>query len=192
MLLKGRTLERIVSGDVTLQFRRWKRPTVRAGGTLLTFRGQLAIDAVDLVEEQDITEGEAVAAGYASRAELVEALAPRRDETRVYRVALRFAGPDPREALRNRIPEDGELSEVVRKLDGWDARAASGPWTRRVLAAIRDRPEERAADLAVVVGMEKEPFKAKVRKLKGLGLTESLEAGYRLSPRGERVLDELG
>ena len=29
------------------------------------------------------------------------------------------------------------------------------------------------------------PFKRNVRKLKELGLTESLEVGYRLSPRGE-------
>jgi hypothetical protein len=31
-------------------------------------------------------------------------------------------------------------------------------------------------------------FKADVRKLKELGLTESLEVGYRLSPRGRAVL----
>jgi hypothetical protein len=40
--------------------------------------------------------------------------------------------------------------------------------------------------------MEKAPFKANVRKLKGLGLTESLEIGYRLSPRGRAVLRHLG
>ena len=35
-------------------------------------------------------------------------------------------------------------------------------------------------------------FKTDVRKLKELGLTESLEVGYRLSPRGEAVLRALG
>lgn len=30
-------------------------------------------------------------------------------------------------------------------------------------------------------------FKQRVRKLKGMGLTESLDVGYRLSPRGARV-----
>ena len=35
------------------------------------------------------------------------------------------------------------------------------------------------------------PFKLDVRKLKELGLTESLRPGYRLSPRGESVLDRL-
>jgi hypothetical protein len=48
----------------------------------------------------------------------------------------------------------------------------------------------RAEDLAHSVGREKQPFKLDVRKLKELGLTESLEIGYRLSPRGEAVLGE--
>jgi hypothetical protein len=32
-------------------------------------------------------------------------------------------------------------------------------------------------------------FKTDVRKLKGLGLTESLEVGYRLPPRGQAWLE---
>ena len=46
----------------------------------------------------------------------------------------------------------------------------------------------RAADLAARVGMDKTRFKANVRKLKGQGLAESLEVGYRLSPRGQDLL----
>ena len=49
----------------------------------------------------------------------------------------------------------------------------------------------RAADLAPLLGRERLPFKRDVRKLKELGLTESLEVGYRLSPRGRAVLDRL-
>jgi len=59
------------------------------------------------------------------------------------------------------------------------------------LAAIRDRPETRAAELARDVGWERDSFKVHVRKLKNLGLTESLEVGYRLSPRGMVVLGAL-
>jgi len=33
------------------------------------------------------------------------------------------------------------------------------------------------------------PFKRRVRALKELGLTASLEIGYRLSPRGRQLLD---
>ena len=57
-----------------------------------------------------------------------------------------------------------------------------------VLRTIEARPGVRAADLAEGFGREKEPFKLDVRKLKNLGLTLSLEVGYRLSPRGEAYL----
>jgi ribosomal protein S19E (S16A) len=49
----------------------------------------------------------------------------------------------------------------------------------------------RAGDLAPVTGQDTQPFKRDVRKLKELGLTESLEVGYRLSPRGRAVLERL-
>ena len=50
-------------------------------------------------------------------------------------------------------------------------------------------PATLAADIAHSIGREKLPFKADVRKLKELGLTESLEVGYRLSPRGRAYLE---
>ena len=34
MLLKREVLEAIKRGEITLQFRRWSRPTVKPGGTL--------------------------------------------------------------------------------------------------------------------------------------------------------------
>jgi ribosomal protein S19E (S16A) len=46
----------------------------------------------------------------------------------------------------------------------------------------------RARDLAARVGREVLPFKADIRKLKELGLVESLEVGYRIAPRGRSVL----
>lgn len=36
--------------------------------------------------------------------------------------------------------------------------------------------------------MEKGLFKTRVRRLKALGLTESLETGYRIFPRGKALL----
>jgi hypothetical protein len=57
-----------------------------------------------------------------------------------------------------------------------------------VLATIATHPARRAGDLAAMLGREREPFKLDVRKLKNLGLTLSLEVGYRLSPRGEAYL----
>ena len=46
------------------------------------------------------------------------------------------------------------------------------------------KPTVRAPDLPGQVGRETADFKKDVRKLKELGLTESLDIGHRLSPRG--------
>jgi hypothetical protein len=105
-------------------------------------------------------------------------------------VAFRLAGPDPRVALRQRAElSPAERAELDRRLARLDAASRRGPWTAEVLRLIASRPETRAADLAAELGREKAPFKANVRKLKELGLTESLEVGYRLSPRGRAYLE---
>ena len=39
--------------------------------------------------------------------------------------------------------------------------------------------------------MEKMAFKRRIRMLKELGLTESLEVGYQLSPRGRALLARM-
>jgi hypothetical protein len=44
--------------------------------------------------------------------------------------------------------------------------------------------------LADAIGLERFEFKERVRKLKALGLTLSLDVGYRLSPRGEAFLEK--
>jgi len=56
---------------------------------------------------------------------------------------------------------------------------------------VAEHPARRAPELAALVGRETAAFKLDVRKLKELGLTESLEVGYRLSPRGEALLAHL-
>ena len=73
------------------------------------------------------------------------------------------------------------MEEISERLARMTERA--WPWTRETLELIAAKPEVRAGDLAVELGQERLPFKANVRKLKALGLTESLEVGYRLSPR---------
>ena len=56
MLLNGKTLEGIADGTITVAYRRWRRPTVKPGGTLLTAIGQLSVDEVALVDPTEITE----------------------------------------------------------------------------------------------------------------------------------------
>ena len=185
MLLNRRALDGIEAGEIDLAFRRWKRPTVRAGGTLRTRAGVLAIDAVEPTAERRISAEDARRAGFASRAELLRTLRP---QGRLYRIEFHRIGDDPRAALRERTEiSDTERADLNARLARMD-RARGEPWTQRVLELIAEQPETLAADLASSIGMQKAPFKRDVRKLKELGLTESLLVGYRLSPRGRAYL----
>lgn len=187
MLIRRDVLDRIVTHEIDLAFRRWQRATVKPGGTLNTAVGVLAIDAVDIVDESEISAEDAKRAGFASVAALRKELA-RRTDGEVYRIRLHHVGDDPRVALREDADLDAEqLAAIAARLDRLD-RARVEPWTRVVLELIRDHPATRAPELAASLGRETQPFKNDVRKLKALGLTESLLVGYRLSPRGETFL----
>ena len=192
MLFKRHVLDGLADGTITVVFRRWARPRVRAGSKLRTAVGVLSVDAVSELDLAGITDDDARRSGFASRTALLDDLASQRDG-HVYRIALHVAGPDPRVELRGRDAlTGGELAEVERRLARLDAASRHGAWTLAVLRLIRDRPEVRAGDLAPTRGQETLAFKRDVRKLKELGLTESLEVGYRLSARGRAVLDRLG
>ena len=97
-----RVLDGILSGEISLAFRKWIRPTVRAGGTLRTPAGALSIRSVTRIGESEITEEDARAAGHASRAELLRELASGRPGW-LYRIEVRPASsPDPPSAPRGR------------------------------------------------------------------------------------------
>jgi hypothetical protein len=188
VLFRRPVLDGIRAGEVTLAFRRWDRPRARPGGRQRTVVGELAIDSVEPVERAEITAADAARAGHASLDELLAEL-DARGAAQIWRVGLRWAREDPRRALREQADiGDAELAELRARLDRLDRASRHGPWTRQLLELIAARPEVRAADLAAAVGRDKLPFKRDVRKLKELGLTESLERGYRLSPRGRALL----
>ena len=187
MLLRMAVLERIVSGEISLVFRRWRRPTVRSGGSLRTALGVLRILDVAVVTEVDISEADAGRAGFSSRAALLEGLGAR--EGQVYRIAVEYAGADPRIALRRRDDlSDAEVERIIGKLQRFDAQSSAGPWTARVLAAIEAQPGVVSRTLAELLDCDRDWLKPQVRKLKNLGLTVSLTTGYELSPRGRVVL----
>jgi hypothetical protein len=189
VLLERRARDGIVAGRVGLLFRRWRAPQVVAGRRYRTPIGLVAVDAIDLVDPAEITAADAAEAGYESVADLVADL--RGDATTpIYRLRVRQVhDPDPRDELANQTPlNDAEYAEITRRLERLDHLSRHGPWTAAVLAAIAEQPGTRAADLAEQFGREKLEFKTDVRKLKNLGLTLSLQVGYRLSPRGEAYL----
>jgi hypothetical protein len=87
LIFQRRFLDGLADGSITVALRRWRRPTVRSGGTLLTAAGEIAITSVSETSLDDITEADARRAGYASlaalRGELLE-----RDEGAFYRIEL--------------------------------------------------------------------------------------------------------
>jgi hypothetical protein len=191
VLIRAAVLERIVSGEIDTQFRRQKRATVRAGGTLRTQLGMLDIITVDRIELDQVTDEDARRSGARDREQVIAELNAK-PEGDFYRVRLRYAGDDPRLALRadDRLGAD-EIARLRAKLDRLDRAAPGGPWTRATMRLIADRPHVRAPDLAASVGRETAPFKNDVRKLKALGLTISHSPGYELSPRGRALLKHL-
>lgn len=182
MLLRYDALEKIRSGRVTLVFRRWEHARVRAGTRLRTVIGLVEIRSVDTVA--DVTDADARSAGYDS-ADALRANIPGDAAHPLFRMDVGYAGSDPRVVLRERTPSRAEIEELAAALDRMDRTSPRGAWTRTVLRLIADQPATRAGDIFASAGYpDLRTFKRDVRRLKELGLTESLEVGYRLSPRG--------
>lgn len=189
MLIERRLHAGIRAGTITVLFRRWRRRQVTAGNVYRTAVGRVIVESVNEVSPDRIRPADARAAGYRTVAEAMADL--RGDESDpVYLLRLRPVDqPDPRDVLAH----DADLSttdieEISRRLARYDSASPRGPWTEETLDIIHRRPAIRAGDLAEELGRDMPPFKVDVRKLKNLGLTLSLEKGYRLSPRGEAYL----
>lgn len=190
LLFKKAFFAGLTSGEITLTFRRWQKPHVKPGGRYRCHPiGVLQVDAIALVAVASITEEDAVAAGFATRALLLAYLAelgPLDETTTLYRVALHHGGDGDRTALALEDTLTPAEVEVIRgKLARLDKVTA---WTARTLALIGKHPRIAASKLAVKLGRETLPFKEDVRKLKKLGLTQSFEVGYEVSPRGRAYL----
>jgi hypothetical protein len=190
MMIRPSELRAIQDGGIDLAFRRWDRPRVVVGTQMRTMVGLVEVTSVEQVTVESLTEEDARRAGSASLGALLKALEPKADKP-VWRVGVRHAGADPRAALRDTVPSREELAGIIARLERLDRASSYGAWTRETLDLVDRNPERRAPALAARVGRETAAFKTDVRKLKELGLTESLAIGYRLSPRGEAVVDKL-
>lgn len=179
----------VVAGELDLAFRRWPRRMHVPGGTQRTPTGVFRFEEVDVVDLDAITEDDARRAGQPLE-RIRSVLAAKEGD--VYRIRLSYAGEDTRVALREKARlTPRQRDELVAKLAAMDARSKRGPWTRQHLELIEARPSTLAEEIAASIGREKLPFKADIRRLKELGLTESLRPGYRLSPRGRALLRHL-
>jgi hypothetical protein len=189
VLLNRATAEGIARGEVSLVLRRWDRARVKPGGTQRTIAGTIRIDGVQQrPPDHRVTAKQARAAGFPDAA-AAQAELDRRPAEHTYLITVSFAGDDERPVLAaDDALSEADIAAITARLDRLDAASDSGPWTKRYLRLIADNEAVRAPDLAAGEGLDVPRFKRRVRRLKELGLTISLDVGYRLSPRGRAFL----
>jgi hypothetical protein len=185
----------LLSGAVTLTFRSWKTPRVKPGGRYRCHPiGVLEVDEVSVVTVSAITDADANAAGFETRAELVGYIAVKTGgdaQKEVVRVRFHHGGDGDRVSLAlDTALDEAARAAIEDKLARFDARPRTGPWTAKTLAIIGKHPRTAASQLAKKLGRETADFKADVVRLKRLGLTQSFEVGYEISPRGRAFLEQ--
>jgi biotin operon repressor len=189
VLFEQRLRDGLHDGSITLAFRRWRRAQVVPGHHYRTGRGMVAAETVDVVPTSAITAADARDAGYPNVAALLADL--RGDQSLpVYRIRFRSLDePDPRDVLAGTAQlTDDEAAGIGARLARMDAASRRGPWTAAVLTQIAERPAVSSEFIAADLNWDRPDFKVHVRRLKALGLTISLDVGYRLSPRGAAYL----
>ena len=188
MLLNRDTAEGIANGSITLVLRRWDAPRARPGGTQRTMVGTIRVD--DVAEHPGsyrVTAAQARAAGYPD-AKTAQQELNRRPAKHTYVITVSYLAPDERpELAADDSLSAADVDAITARLARWDA-APETPWTREYLEMVGANEAVRAPDLAARVGLDVPRFKRRVRQLKGLGLTISLDVGYLLSPRGRAYL----
>lgn len=188
----------LASGAITVTFRHWRRPQVRVGGRYRVGDVWLLVDDLRQVRVAEIGDDDVRRAGFGDRDALLKRLfrgkgsAASSDpsDAPVWRVEFHRAEPDGEPPLAEQADLSTEdVAEITRRLDRLDAASPHGAWTRPTLDLIAEHPGVVSTKLAEMLGApSRQVFKTDVRKLKRLGLTESLEVGYRLSPRGRAYL----
>ena len=93
MLLKLEVLEAIKRGEITLQFRRWSRPSVKPGGTLKTKVGLLKIGKMTEVDPAEVTAADARRAGFADVADFQRWLKTMKEGPIFQRIEVSYLGP---------------------------------------------------------------------------------------------------
>ncbi|KHO26767.1 hypothetical protein QQ44_11585 [Mycolicibacterium setense] len=187
MLLDRPTADGIADGTISLVLRRWDRPRVKPGRTQRTHAGTIRIESVtERPGDYRVTAAQARAAGHPDAA-TAQAQLDRRPAGHTYLIGVSYLGPDERpELAADDELTDADAAAISARLARWDS--VGEPWTRQYLEMIGANEAVRAPDLAARIGLEVPRFKRRVRQLKGLGLTISLDVGYRLSPRGRAYL----
>jgi hypothetical protein len=194
MLFAGADRDGVAEGRITTAYRRWAEARVVAGRIYRTNAGRIEIDSVSQVNPDLIADNDAdVIAADRGNAKDVRRRLRGNEDWPTFLIKFHLVeGPDPREELA--ASDDlsaAELEDLRGRLARLDELSRHGAWTTDTLRLIQAKPELRAGDLAAEFGRDMAGFKLDVRKLKNLGLTYSLEVGYKLSPRGAAYLSSL-
>jgi len=189
MQFEPRLRQGLHAGTITVAFRRWRRAQAVAGHRYRTGAGLVLAESVEIISPDAIDPALAKAAGFA---DVPAALADLRGPDNLPLYCIRFRAlhePDPRDELANTaVLSDAEVADISRRLARMDASSKRGPWTAPVLEQIASHPAVSSEHLASALDWDRPDFKIHVRRLKALGLTISLDVGYRLSPRGVAYL----
>lgn len=191
MLFKEKHLNGIKSGKITLAFRKWQKASVKEGSLLLTSAGLIKIGKIESINENDISDSDALNAGFSDKEEIIKSFPPNSAGT-IFKISVAYHSEDPR--IKSREKEhltEKEFSDLKKKLKQLDNYSKQGLWTSKILFAVKDNPNLRAAGIAKLTGFEKEWLKVNIRKLKNLGLTISHTVGYELSPFGKIFIQRL-
>ena len=188
MLFQRRFHDGIRSGEIRCTVRVWKRPHVKVGGRYALGAGAVVVDKIHETTLDDLTPALARRSGFASLLDLLK-IAKHGAGERVFVIDFHYDGKaSARAKPATSVVSVEELAKLAERLDAMDRRSRIGPWTQATLRAIGARPGVLAAKLAKSLGRPRDEFKRDVRKLKNLGLTFSLDIGYRLTPKGEALL----
>lgn len=96
MLIKREILEAIKRGAIDLQFRRWTRPSVKAGGTLKTAAGLLRIGRIDDMLPADVSLADARRAGFRNLDDFHGWLGTMKEGPLFQRIEVSYLGEPPK------------------------------------------------------------------------------------------------
>lgn len=191
MLFKVIQLQGIKSGEITVAFRKWQKVLIKSGSLLQTSVGLLEIGKIETIKENDITDKDAMLAGFNDTKQLLESFNHSSAGT-IFKISVSYHSADPRIKLRNQTElSEQQFADLKVRLERLDRYSKQGFWTEKILLTIKDSPNLHAIGIATLTGFEKEWLKLNIRKLKNLGLTISHNVGYELSPLGKEYLKKI-
>ena len=190
-MFKSRFESGIHAGKITRTYRRWKSRQVKQGGTYQLMRGgAVEVTRIDEIRSSNITNTAATKAGFLTADELLDYIDANSTGGTLYCIEFAYLQNFQKKGPNlNALQDEADWQALDLKLRKKDQNSKVGKWTTSTLALIGQNPGMPSAKLAPPLKREQRDLKKDIRKLKHLGLTISLESGYKLSDRGRSYLE---